>query len=114
MDLLALPAGAGIDEEHVAQSAPLVRALVTERLEKIWRVCEPHIEVPLGEDGVPLYKADPRFIEAGIRVIDRLARLYRLDNPQVGANEPATASLEGLREDVRAQVKALEARMNGS
>ena len=114
MELLALPVGAGIDDQHVAESAPLVRALVTERLEMIWRTCEPHIKVPLDPEGVPLYKADPRFIEAGIRVVDRLARLYRLDAPQPGANDPVPGTVGELRGQVRDQVTALEARMSGS
>lgn len=66
--------GKGIGDEQVAESAPLVRALVVQRLEQIWSACEPHVTGAAG-------KPDPRFIEAGIRVIDRLARLYRLDLP---------------------------------
>lgn len=66
--------GKGIADEQVAESAPLVRALVVQRLEKIWSACEPHVDGTAG-------KPDPRFIEAGIRVTDRLIRLYRLDAP---------------------------------
>lgn len=69
--------GKGIRDEDIHDSAPLVRALAVQRLEQIWRACEPQI---LGAAGKP----DPRFIEAGIRVIDRLAKLYRLDQPVPG------------------------------
>jgi hypothetical protein len=72
--------GRGIGEEHLATSAPLVRALVVQRLETMWRACEPHID---GSAGRP----DPRYIEAGIRVTDRLSRLYRLDQPQPSGND---------------------------
>lgn len=72
---------AGIGDEQLTDAAPLVRALVVQRLETIWRTCEPHIT---GTGGRP----DPRFVEAGIRVLDRLIRLYRLDVPQ--------AAVEGL------------------
>lgn len=72
--------GKGIRDEEIADSAPLVRALAVQRLEQIWRACEPQI---LGHAGKP----DPRFIEAGIRVIDRLAKLYRLDDPVAGSLE---------------------------
>lgn len=65
---------AGIGEEQLQDRAPLVRALVVQRLEMIWRTCEPHIT---GASGRP----DPRYVEAGIRVLDRLMRLYRLDAP---------------------------------
>ena len=75
--------GKGIRDEEVAASAPLVRALVVQRLEQVWRSCSPHIDGAAG-------KPDPRFIEAGIRVLDRLAKLYRLDSPVPGAEHTDT------------------------
>lgn len=71
----------GIGDEQLASNAPLVRALVVERLELIWRTCQPHIEGLMG-------KPDPRYVEAGIRVLDRLMRLYRLDTPAASADRP--------------------------
>jgi hypothetical protein len=68
----------GIGEEQLQEAAPLVRSLVVQRLETIWRTCQPHID---GTGGKP----DPRFVEAGIRVLDRLMRLYRLDAPVAAA-----------------------------
>jgi len=72
----------GIADEQIHESAPYVRALLVERLEQIWTTCEPHIT---GETGKP----DPRWAEAGIRVLDRLAKLYRLDQPVPGSLEVA-------------------------
>lgn len=66
--------GKGIGDEQVAESAPLVRALVVQRLERMWSTVEPHVDGTAG-------KPDPRFLEAGIRITDRLIRLYRLDLP---------------------------------
>jgi hypothetical protein len=93
----------GIRDEEIHDSAPLVRALLVERYEQLWSVCEPHATGTVG-------KPDPRFIEAGIRVCDRLAKLYRLDQPVPQAQElegelvaKADLVLNGLRE--------LEARM---
>jgi hypothetical protein len=80
---MSLSVNTGISEEELAESAPLARALVLQRLEMVWRSCEPHIN---GDAGKP----DPRFVEAGIRVLDRLMRLYRLDSPQA----PAQAAVE--------------------
>jgi hypothetical protein len=97
----------GIGDEELSRSAPLVRALVVQRLELMWRTCEPFINADAG-------KPDPRFIEAGIRVTDRLTRLYRLDAPVPGLNEPDSVSRVDSRELVRAQVGQLEARMTGS
>lgn len=92
----------GIGEEQLADAAPLVRSLVVQRLESIWRTCQPHID---GSAGRP----DPRFVEAGIRVLDRLMRLYRLDHPQPAGNDDAgvidAAAL------VEAELSALEQRL---
>ena len=96
---------AGIGEEQLHESAPLVRALVVQRLEMMWRACEPHIDASAG-------KPDPRFIEAGIRVVDRLTKLYRLDDPAriEQDQEPGTRISE--RELVKAQVAELESRLS--
>lgn len=66
--------GKGIGDEQVAESAPMVRALVVQRLEQMWTCVQPHVDGSAG-------KPDPRFLEAGIRITDRLIRLYRLDQP---------------------------------
>lgn len=64
----------GIRDEEIHEAGPMVRALIVERLEQIWSTCSPHVT-----GGVP--RPDPRFVEAGIRVLDRLMRLYRLEQP---------------------------------
>ena len=92
----------GIGDEQLSTNAPLVRALVVERLEMLWRTCQPYLD---GSGGRP----DPRFVESGIRVLDRLMRLYRLDSPSAGVEKPlelgdraqlvedALAALEGRK-----------------
>ena len=109
--MLELEGTAGITDENVNQSQPMVRAMLVQRMEMIWRCCEPHIDVPVDGEGSPLYKADPRFVEAGIRVCDRLARWFKLEQPQVSGNEPDKASLMDQRELARQQVLELSARM---
>jgi len=93
----------GIGEEEVSGSAPMVRALLVQRLEQIWSVCQPHV------DGTT--KPDPRFIEAGIRVLDRLARLYRLDSPLTAAVSGDLDPMLTQRDAAVAQIAELEARM---
>lgn len=93
----------GIRDEDLSDSAPLVRALAVQRLEQIWRACEPQI---LGVAGKP----DPRFIEAGIRVVDRLARLYRLDQPVPSSLEQDTDKVS-VADLVSSGLMELEARM---
>lgn len=97
------PTDYGIGEEQVTASAPMVRALLVQRLEQIWAQCQPHVDGTI--------KPDPRFIEAGIRVLDRLAKLYRLDSPLTSAAEPdadprGTAILAATR-----SLEEMEARM---
>jgi hypothetical protein len=96
------PGTAGISDEQVAESAPMVRALVVSRLEMIWRACEPYILPVEVEDGDLPRRPDPRYVEAGIRVNDRLIALYGLLKPQVSADQEAGTTSED-------QQKALEA-----
>jgi hypothetical protein len=96
-------ANRGIGDEQIHDSAPMVRALLVERLEQIWSTCAPHVT---GEVGKP----DPRFVEAGIRVLDRLAKLYRLDQPVPGTLEP-DQDMIGNAHQVLESLKELEARM---
>lgn len=97
------PVTRGIGDEQIHDSAPLVRALLVERLEQIWSTCQPHVT---GEVGKP----DPRFVEAGIRVLDRLARLYRLDQPVPGSDQVAGEGVDRAAL-VEAGLRELESRM---
>ena len=92
----------GLGEDQLSESAPFVRALLVQRLEQIWSVCEPHVT---GEQ-----KADPRFVEAGIRVLDRLAKVFRLDQPVSGGQDEREQDPEILRAAARGQLAELEAR----
>lgn len=103
MDLV--PGVAGIADEQVSESAPLVRALVVERLERMWRACEPFINSELG-------KPDPRFIEAGVRITDRLTRLYRLELPQPATNEPDAGDVVDRRELAARTLLELEQKLS--
>jgi hypothetical protein len=98
-------AGTGIREEDVAASAPMVRALVIQRLEQIWSQCEPHVTGAV--------KPDPRFIEAGIRVLDRLARLYRLEVQAAATGMPDENPVASAIDSARKQLAELEARAQG-
>lgn len=101
---LSLSVNTGIGEEELADSAPLARALVLQRLEMTWRACEPHIN---GDAGKP----DPRYLEAGIRVLDRIMRLYRLDLPQVAP--PAALGHVDQVEMIEAALLKLESKLSG-
>ena len=39
----------GIRDEDIHDAAPLVRALLVERLEQIWSICQPHVTGGVGE-----------------------------------------------------------------
>jgi hypothetical protein len=95
--------GKGIGDEEIHASAPLVRALLVQRYEKLWAACEPQIN---GDNGKP----DPRFIEAGIRVSERLARLYRLDQP-IPPADPGPSDLVSPSQLAENRLRELEARI---
>jgi hypothetical protein len=101
---------AGITEEDISRSAPLVRALAVQRLELIWRNCEPHID--LSPDDLELgRKPDPRFIEAGIRVVDRLTALYGLLKPVASGEGVTNEGIEATRQNAITAIEALEAKI---
>lgn len=105
-----VPGEAGIGEEQVSQSAPLVRALAVQRLELIWRAVEPYIN--LSQDDRDMgRRPDPRFVEAGIRVVDRLVGIYGLLKPQQGSPDAITESREELLGMANERIVSLEARM---
>jgi len=104
-----LQAPPGIADEQLAASAPYVRALVVARLEQIWAACQPYI-IGVDEQGTQL-RPDPRFVESGLRCLDRLAALYRLDKPVAGGAELVSAARDP-RELVLASLAELEARMS--
>lgn len=112
MTQLPIQSGAGIGEEEVATSAPFVRALAVQRLEQIWAACEPHILVSR-EDRELGVRPDPRFVEAGIRVIDRLGAIYGLLRPLRGSEATVLEGQEELRAAAAEQIRQLEQKMKG-
>ncbi len=110
MDSELVPGVAGINDEQVAQASPMVRAMVVQRLEMIWRACEPHIDPPPDELGPR--KPDPRFVEAGIRVTDRLIALYGLLKPGNTAEEEQISPAVQI-EAAMEQLALLESRLKG-
>lgn len=98
--------GAGITDEQISHDAPRMRELLAKRYEMIWQTCEPHVNGERQTDG---FSSDPRFIEAGIRVLRDLGRLYKLERPAQGEMTPATGvDVAGL---VSTRLAQLEARM---
>lgn len=114
MDSNLVPGTAGITDENVTQSAPMVRALVVERLEKIWRACEPHILPPPpapGEERLPS-RPDPRFVEAGIKVNDRLIALYGLLKPQTAAGDEDQVTTQAQVDAAIAKAAEIEKKLS--
>lgn len=98
----------GDEEIHASQAA--VRALVVHRLELIWRTVEPHVDGSRQEEG---WSPDVRFVEAGIRCLDRLAAVYRLRDPQrqdPGGQEAG----QDAREVAERALLEVEERMRGA
>lgn len=95
-----------IRDEDLTDSAPRVRALIVQRLEQVWRAVEPHVTAD------PDVRPDVRFIEAGIRCLDRLMVVYRLKEP-VPADPGANTTELSVREQVLLELQATEERMRG-
>ena len=110
MTSLPVSNGAGIGEEEVATSAPFVRALVVQRLEQVWAAVEPHILVSR-EDRELGHRPDPRFVEAGIRVLDRLGNIYGLSKPARANEGSDLVGVEELRAAAEEQIRQLERKM---
>lgn len=106
-----VPGKAGIAEEQVAESAPMVRAIVVQRLEQVWRACEPHINPD--EAALELgFRRDPRYIEAGIRVLDRLTAIYGLLKPHQTQGDPDAGSSLEVRAQLVRQLEDLESKLS--
>jgi hypothetical protein len=94
--MLELGAAAQIDDTSLSQDAPYMRALLAARLEMVWQVCQPHIDGTREKDG---WNPDPRFVLAGLRALQAIGKLYRLDEPakqapkQVAGTGPDTRAL---------------------
>jgi hypothetical protein len=96
----------GISDEDLGHQAAFVRALVVQRLEQIWATVAPHVNGQLAEEGL---RPDPRFVEAGIRVLDRLSRIYRLEAPMQSSQDAGPVVDAAVL--VSSQLRELEARV---
>lgn len=92
-----------LDDAMLAEQRPAVRALLIGRLEGMWSEAEGSLDA--GKDRV-------RWAELQLRIVDRLAKLYRLD--EVAATEAeetdAGADQDRLRRSVMMQLDDLAAR----
>lgn len=95
-----------LGEDLLAERAAANRAIALMRLEKIWQQVELNIDPELG--------ADPRWAEIGLRVIDREAKLLRLDRPAAPDEQD---DLEGLTIDrgklIEHQLSVIEQSLRG-
>jgi hypothetical protein len=90
-----------LGEDLLAERAAANRAIALLRLEKIWEQVELNLDPELG--------ADPRWAEIGLRVIDREAKLLRLDVPEkVEADEDALAPGVDRGELIELQLRVIE------
>lgn len=67
-----------LTETDLVTQKAAVRSLLVLRLERIWRACEPHIDDAVGTG------TDVRMAELALKVIDRLAKLHEVTQPDRG------------------------------
>lgn len=119
MDFEPVPMGmepvlpAALSDEDLQAQGPGVRGQLLRRLETIWSYCEDEIEASKLEQ-----RSDPRFADLGLRTIDRIAKLYRLDKvaPPVVEEEEEVSPLERARtrDMVLKSLAELESRVSES
>lgn len=98
-----------LTDEQVREQGPAIRGQLIQRLERIWELVSAEIE-----RGELEAHQDPRFLELGLRTLDRIAKLYRLlDAPKVQAEEPEDEGAVVLRnrQQVEQQLRELEAKV---
>lgn len=86
MDPVGFPT---IDDDQVDSDQAAVRFVVVQRLHAIWNTVAPHATGSIRQDTDETLgrEPDPRMVEIGVRVLDRLTTLYRLTKPQVRTEE---------------------------
>lgn len=105
VDLTQMPR---LDDEELSQKAPFIRAQVAMRYEELWRAALPGI---MNTESSPDWRPDPRFVEAGIRILRNMASLYRLDEPAQREREEVAGTRTPVIDLVESSLAALEARM---
>lgn len=65
----------GLDEDGLAATKARNRAVLAERLERIWAACEPFIDAGVSSG------AEVRMVEVALRTIDRLIDVLEVDRP---------------------------------
>jgi len=101
-----------LTEADVQAQQGAARALVLARLERLYAYCEANLGYGDGGDFDGAEKADPRFAELAVRIIDREVKLYRLDRPAPVAGDDDDEGVERERTTaaVLAQLTQLEER----
>jgi hypothetical protein len=100
-----------LDEAGIAAQQAAARGLLVARLERLYGYCEDNL------GGVEDGGADPRFAELAVRIIDRLAKLYRLDRAPSSPDSDeldVVTSTALARSSVVQQLSDLSAKMTGS
>lgn len=95
-----------LTDEQVREQGPAIRGQLIQRLERLWQLIEAEIE-----RGELEQHQDPRFLDLGLRTLDRIAKLYRLlDAPKAVPEEAEDDAMVSLRQRqmVEQQLRELE------
>lgn len=98
-----------ITDADVADQRPAVRGQLADELRRLLDFCFEN----MGEDGDG--KVDVRFAELAVRILDRIAKLWRLDAVEKapdGVEETVAASTARQLDIVRAQIADLADRVS--
>lgn len=106
IDLTQMPR---LDDEELSTKAPFIRAQVAMRYEQLWHAALPGI---MNTQSDPDWRPDPRYVEAGIRILRNMAHLYRLDEPAAREREEVAGTRTPVIDMVESALTALEARQD--
>jgi hypothetical protein len=88
---------------------PENRALVLSRLEMLWRACEPHV-TGVDAQGKPMFP-DYRYVDLGMRIMDRLVRVLEVLKPDPPEQETVIEGRDPHAVKASRDLDAIEARL---
>ena len=97
-----------LDEEILAEQAPVIRAEILRRLEGLWTALGPWVDGREDQDGV-ISRPDARLVTAALTCLRQLQQLARLDQPRPSADKAPAVAGDVLAK-VMAELGELEAR----
>ena len=98
-----------LSDQELASKRPELRGQVLGRYELLWAACEPHVK---GKDaaGEPMFP-DYRYVDLGMRILDRVTRLLQVMKPDLPEVETVVEGRDPNVVKASRDLDAIEARL---